>query len=214
MESLEELHIWGGYKLSEANRKMLGKGRLVDNVGKCQGSKSIADDEIYYHGSSIPILCVVFAFKTEQLIQGEPQWKTRCLRPKKEVHLLDNDDVALLDDSLNLTLSTPNINDDIQGFPSAIVTEEVGTISFHAAVENPAQRQSSHCFDSSSTSGFPLIFKKRRGVTKRYNSLALHVVGLVEPTMFLKRWWRPSRKKVRQLVQGIIFADYFSTRFL
>ncbi|KAJ4943966.1 hypothetical protein NE237_016331 [Protea cynaroides] len=62
--------------------------------------------------------------------------------------------------------------------------------------------------------GFPLIFKKRRGVTKGYNSLALHVVGLVEPTMFLKRWWRPSRKKVRQLVQGIIFADYFSTRFI
>ncbi|KAJ4943967.1 hypothetical protein NE237_005551 [Protea cynaroides] len=50
----------GCYRLTETKMKIVGQGRLVDNVGERLGSKLLVDDETY-NGSSI--LCVVFAFK-------------------------------------------------------------------------------------------------------------------------------------------------------
>ncbi|KAJ4976725.1 hypothetical protein NE237_001831 [Protea cynaroides] len=252
-EYLDIFNAQGCYNLTETTKKILGQGIFVNNVGERRGSKSMADDDIYHHGSSFPILCVVFAFKpwhkdafirmpgglvnitfqidadirrrgtrmtwcshsvvienikltyrdiiyihhckgfdwfgyqletkddihklrfSDAMIYSQSGiplfhdfslklkfWKVlfenkesdqqmpnqqssamlvadfftwldaddyeveeedRALRPQKRVHLLDNDDVAL-DNSLTLTLSTPNINDNIQGFP--LDNEEAG----------------------------------------------------------------------------------------
>ncbi|XP_042482158.1 disease resistance protein RUN1-like [Macadamia integrifolia] len=66
-QSLQQLKAPGCHKLTETTRKILGQGRLIDNVGQSvQGSNSIAADDHHIY-QALPILCVVFALTSGKM---------------------------------------------------------------------------------------------------------------------------------------------------